>query len=162
MKNLLFTITVLLGMIGCKPVVEIEDPFPQEQFYCNSTDYFLGQWISDSVWITTTIDSFPDTVIVNKTPGLTYLLDIDCEESQKLYHMRYFNGSGVQTRDVYSTNYEQRSDSVLIFGQTDSMRIEAEFVLKTTSTTDTTFEMSYSRDLGAGQQSSFQIFFGKN
>tara|TARA_A100001015_G_scaffold280395_1_gene342569 strand:- start:1893 stop:2381 length:489 start_codon:yes stop_codon:yes gene_type:complete len=158
MKNGLFILLGFILTVGCERIVDIEDPYPQEQFYCGSNSFYLGEWVSDSVRITTEIDSLPDTLIVNRFPGLTYALDLKCSDADKLYHLRYFNGSGVETREVYSTNFEQLADSVVIFDQTDSVRLTPSFSMRTESTSDSTFQLSYSRDLGSGQRSDYLIF----
>jgi hypothetical protein len=156
-------LTLLMSGIlvfGCKKIVEFEDPTPVEVSYCQSTEYFRAQWFTDSVWITTEVDTL-DSLIVNRAPGIRYFLDVQCSDTASQLQMIYASNAGVQTLDLQSTNFKATNNAINVFGQLDSLRTESQFVIAVDSTSDSTFTGSYSRELGNGQRSNYQLFFRK-
>lgn len=154
---------LLLGAIlvfGCKKIVEFEDPTPVEVSYCQSTEYLSAQWFTDSVWITTEVDTL-DSLIINRAPGIRYFLEVQCSDTASELQMIYASNAGVQTLDLRSTNFEATHNAINVFGQLDSVRTESQFVIVVDSTSDSTFMGSYSRELGNGQRSNYELFFRK-
>lgn len=160
MKQLIFALTVLALVSSCKRVVEYEDPFPTEVNFCECEPYYIGTWVSDSVWVTTSIDS-NDSSFTNRNPGNTYIMTVQCNDTS-LLQIDYVTYANVRTLDLQSSNYKASTSNIEVFGQLDSTRSEAEFTLDIEQLTDSTFNASYSRDLGNGQKSLYQIFYKKN
>jgi hypothetical protein len=158
MKNLVSVfILVALVFLGCKRAVEFEDPTPEEVSSCTSLDFYQGFWISDSVWITTEVDTL-DSLIVNKIPGITYVLEVLCNDTATNLDLIYVSNAGVQTLDVRSSNFNALDTAIHVFGQLDSIRAEPEFRMSVLATSDTTLTGSFSTDLGNGQRSNYQLF----
>lgn len=160
MKQLIFAFTLLALNFSCTRIVEYEDPFPTEVNFCECEPFYLGTWVSDSVWVTTTIDS-NDSSFTNRAPGITYIMTLRCDETS-LLQIDYVTFANVRTMDLKSSNYKASASNIEIFGQLDSTLIEAEFTLNIKQLTDSAFNASYSRNLGNGQNSLYQIFYRKS
>ena len=163
MNRLLIFPFLMLGFLlfSCEKQVIFEPVQAEEQVFCESDPFYLGSWQSDSVWITTEVDTL-DSLIVNKTPGLTYLMQIDCSDTLKSLQLDYFTFAGVRTLDLLSSNFSTEENAINVFGQLDSIRTEADLVFNVSNRTDSTFEVAYSRELGNGQRSKYQLFFQQN
>lgn len=150
----------LIAAVGCKRAVEFEDPTPVEVTDCESSDWLHGLWISDSVWITTEVDTL-DSLIVNRNPGITYVLEVLCNDTATNLDLIYVSNAGVQTLDVRSSNFNALDTAIRVFGQLDSLRENPEFIIQVNETSDSTFTGTFNSDLGNGQRSNYQLFLRK-
>lgn len=154
------SIIALLTIVACKRVVEFEDPTPIEVTDCQSSDWLQGLWVSDSVWISTEVDTL-DSLIINRNPGITYVLELLCNDTATSLDLIYVSNAGVQTLDVRSSNFDALDTAIRVFGQLDSLRENPEFVIQVDKTGDSTFTGTFNSDLGNGQNSKYQLFLRK-
>jgi hypothetical protein len=152
---------LVIAFPACQRVVEIESPFPTKVRYCETEEQMLGQWYSDSVWIETTVDTL-DSIVVNKSPTMIYLLTASCSEDTA-FLVEYFNYAGVLTQEVFSTHFRAVEEGYFVFNALDEGHDTtlAEFRLGTDLTSDTTMTASFAKSLGSGQQSAYTLFLHK-
>lgn len=153
---------VLITLVGCNRIVEIENPYPTLIEFCSVDDSLKGYWQSDSVRIVTEVDTL-DSLIVDPRPTVFYDLTVRCEEGDERFLLEYINYAGVVTREVYSTNYESGASAFYIYDAltevTDTSK--AEFILRFESTSDSTMTAQYFEELGQGQRSWYWLYFRK-
>jgi hypothetical protein len=161
MMKILISVFLALLFFGCEKIVEIEDPLPTPVEQCAVGADRTGRWISDSVHIQTEIDSL-DSIMVNDNPAFYYLLNVRCD-SVKLFELNYVNFSGVTSREVSSTNYSLIDNAYYIFGEQSQKRdsADAEFVISTIETSDSTLIANYKSELNKDQRSTYTIYFRK-
>lgn len=160
MKNISPLILVLV-LLGCEKIVEIEDPLPTPVEQCDVSAVRAGRWLTDSVHIQTYIDSL-DSTIINRNPAFYYLLNVQCD-SVKLFELTYVNYSGVASREVRSTNFSMIDNAFYIFGEQNQQRdsADAEFILNAIETSDSTLIANYKTELNKDQRSTYTLYFRK-
>lgn len=162
MRQTVFLVLALLTLVGCKRIVEIESPYPTLVEFCDVDDPLVGYWQSDSVRITTEVDTL-DSLIVNSNPTVFYDLTVRCADDNKRFLLEYINFSGVVTREVHSTNYESSPAAFYVYDALTETRdtSKAEFILRYESTSDSTITARYFQELGQGQRSWYRLHFRK-
>lgn len=153
---------VVVFAFACKKQVDF-NPTEQETYtYCTVPADMEGGWSSDSVHITTEIDS-TDTTIIDRFPTLQYRMVLRCEDDT-LFYLFYENFSGVRTDVIRSAHFIAEVERVKVFDPLDPIEEadSAEFVLPLFSLTDSTVTAVLQDRPNAETRTETRIFFRKD
>lgn len=147
-------VALLFLCCGCERIVEINVPLDELKPQCTTDGVFDGRWISDSVTITSVVDTV-DSLIENQQPTVVYWLTIQCADSSRLFELTYANFSGVFTTDVSTNRFSCADSGCLAFG-TDSLN--ADFTLSLEPLTDTTCLARFQQQPNGGQVTKYMLY----
>ena len=144
---------------SCKKIVEVEDPAPLEIVFCSVGDELKGQWITDSVWVITEVDTL-DSLIENRSPGVFYEMSVECGE-KKEFLLTYTGFHNITTVDVRSSNYETVGNAIFAYDPFSASQdtAEAGFRMPFQFLNDTLVNCTLRQDLGRNQRSAYYLFF---
>ncbi len=162
MRHKHFLWLVLLAMIACKKQVEVRPTLPTPAVQCMAPDALIGSWISDSVHITTNVDSM-DSSIVERFPSLQYTMRLRCGNGDTLFLLSYVNFAGVVTEEVRSTNFTANVTGVYAYGELEvtSDTADASFVLRLAILGEDRLMATKIALPNQGQSTRTEIFFRK-
>lgn len=150
-----------MSLSSCERVVEINDPVPQTNVFCNVEDQLEGVWSTDSVVVVTSIDSL-DSNIINPNPGIVYRMEVECG-AEKLFELSYTGFHNVTTLDVSSENFESVNDILFAYDPFDETNdtSNAGFRMPYQFENDTTLNCTIRQRLNADQRSVYYLYFKK-
>lgn len=148
---------------ACEKRIEVHPTLPEEVVYCEAPESLIGSWTSDSVRITTKVDSI-DSNQVDRFPSVRYAMRVDCGQGDSLFQLSYQNHSGVTTFRVKSTNYIATERTVYIFGQLVSSADTggANFTLRLDSIVDGRMKAAWIDHPNDVQRTTTEIYFRKD
>ena len=144
-----------LLVLSCEKQVDINDPYPIDQAYCEVDEELEGEWISDSVSIVTEVDTV-DTLIVEDGATIIYYLNISCGETPSL-SLFYYNYAVVETTDISSSNFEASDGTIQIFNAVDSLRQNADGMIEY-AIDGGLLTLNFSQFPNSGQRTDYSIF----
>lgn len=150
-------------VVGCQKQIEVRPTLPEEVVYCEAPEALIGSWTSDSVRITTQVDSI-DSSIVDRFPSVRYVMRIECGQADTLFQLSYQNHSGVTTVRVKSTNYIATHRNVYVFGQlvSNADTSASNFTLRLDSMADNRMKAEWSDHPNDVQRTTTEIYFRKD
>ncbi|MEX2596445.1 MAG: hypothetical protein WEC59_05890 [Salibacteraceae bacterium] len=164
-KKLIILSSLTLLLFACEKVVDIEETEVQPVVFCQVGEGLQGDWISDSVHITSEVDTI-DSLIINKQPTLFYELKISCGETDddKRLRLSYTNFSGVETEDILSTNFISSDKTIYIFNTFDESldTAQASFRLRYVLINSNQGEFRFTENPNPGQKTHYKLYLQKS
>ncbi|NQV52904.1 MAG: hypothetical protein HQ500_06960 [Flavobacteriales bacterium] len=153
---------LLLALTACKKQVKVRPILPIPVVQCAAPDALLGTWVSDSVHVTTNVDTI-DSSIIERFPSLQYKMQLRCGNGDTLFLLSYVNFAGVATEEVRSTNFTANSTGIYAYGELEvsSDTSDASFVLRLTSLAEDRLKATKIASPNQGQSTRTEIFFRK-